>query len=222
MDTVRNSALRLCYNSYMNKRYILIVYRIFFALLGLSAVVTEIAIIVERGRFVPANFFSFFTIESNLLAILVLIISALVLARGKQGRLVAMLRGASTLNMIIVGVVFSLLLSGLEVELTAAPWDNIVLHYILPVVVSLDWLMDTPKLRVAFRQTFVWMVFPVVYVVYSLIRGYFVGWYPYPFLDPNNHGYGGVAITSIILLLGTAGLAWLLAWSTRRKVSTKK
>ena len=139
----------------------LIAYRIFFALLGLSAIVTEIAIIVERGRFVPANFFGFFTIESNLFAIPVLIISALVLARGKQGRLAAMLRGASTLNMIIVGVVFSLLLSGLDVELTAAPWDNIVLHYILPVVVALNWLMDTPKLRVAFRQAFVWMLFPV-------------------------------------------------------------
>ena len=200
----------------------LIAYRIFFALLGLSAIVTEIAIIVERGRFVPANFFSFFTIESNLFAIFVLIISALALARGKQGRLVAMLRGASTLNMIIVGIVFSLLLSGLDVELTAAPWDNIVLHYILPVVVALDWLIDTPKVRIIFRQTAVWIVFPVVYVVYSLIRGHFVGWYPYPFLDPNTHGYEGVAITSGVLLLGTAGLAWVLAWSTRRKASTKK
>lgn len=206
----------------MNRKNTTIAYRLFFALLGLSAVVTEIAVLIERGKFVPANFFSFFTIESNLFAVVILILSALALARGKQGKAIAMLRGASTLYMIVVGVVFSLLLSGLDVELTAVPWDNTVLHYILPIVVALDWLLDIPKVRIAFKQALVWVAFPIVYVVYSLIRGNAIGWYPYPFLNPDTHGYASVITTSIILTVGAAVLACVLAWSTRRQRTVKK
>lgn len=206
----------------MDKKQMLIGYRIFFALLGLSAIVTEIAVLIERGRLVPANFFSFFTIESNTFAALVLILSALALARGKQSGLITLLRGASTLYMIIVGVVFSLLLAGLDVELTAVPWDNIVLHYIMPVVVALDWLLDIPKVRIPFRQALIWVAFPVAYVVYSLIRGHFVEWYPYPFLNASEHGYTSVMLTSVMLALGAAGLACVLAWSTRWRSAAKR
>jgi hypothetical protein len=206
----------------MNKKYTLIGYRIFFALLGLSAIVTEIAVLIERGRFVPANFFSFFTVESNILAVLILILSALALARGKQGRFIAMLRGGSTLNMIVVGIVFSLLLSGLDVELTAVPWDNTVLHYIMPVAVALDWLIDIPKVRISFKRALIWVTFPIAYAAYSLIRGHFVGWYPYPFLNPGINGYTSVIITSILLGLGGAALALALAWSTRWRSTVKK
>src|SRR5688572_23655520 len=114
-----------------HKRPLLISYKIFFGLLGLSAIVTEIAVLVERGRFIPSNFFSFFTIESNLFAVLILLLSALALSRDSKSKREDIVRGANTLNMVVVGIVFPLLLSGLKnVEFTAVPWDNIVLHYI--------------------------------------------------------------------------------------------
>ncbi len=122
-----------------------------------------------------------------------------------------MIRGASTLFMAIVGIVFPLLLSGLEnVEFTAVPWDNIVLHYVMPIVVVLDWLLDLPKTRVTFRRGLIWIVFPITYVVYSLIRGGIVGWYPYPFLNPGPHGYAPVAITSLGLVIVTIVLVWAM------------
>lgn len=195
----------------MYKKEIIIGYRIFFALLAFSSIVTEIAVLIERGRFNPANFFSFFTIESNAIALAVFMASAFVLARGKQSGIITVLRGASTFNMILVGVVFSILLSGLDVELTAVPWDNIVLHYIMPVVVALDWFIDQPERgRVSFRQGLVWMVFPLLYVIYSLVRGAFVGWYPYPFLNPVVQGYPRVALTSLCIAIGGCGLVWML------------
>jgi len=196
---------------FMNRENTIISSRVFFALLGFSAIITEVATIVERGRFIPANFFSFFTVESNLLAVVVLLLSALALSRGRENRTLALLRGANTLNMIIVGVVFSLLLSGLDTELTAVPWDNIVLHYIMPVVVALDWFACLPRSPVSFRSSLLWLIFPIAYVVYSLTRGYIVGWYPYPFLDPSQHGYLPVAVTCLVLAVVMVGLAWLLA-----------
>ncbi|MDD8018284.1 MAG: Pr6Pr family membrane protein [Bacteroidota bacterium] len=205
----------------MAKRYIFTGYRIFFGLLAFSAVVTEMATLIERNRFVPFNFFSFFTIESNLFAVVVFMMSSLWLEQGKQEKRLAMLRGASTLYMAITGIVFSLLLSGLDVELTAVPWDNTVLHYIMPLAVAAYWLIDPLKERITFTQASSWLVFPIVYVLYTLIRGHFVNWYPYPFLNPNEHGYIGVAITSIAIALGAAALVWVLTLFTGRDTAKK-
>ncbi len=54
--------------------------------------------------------------------------------------------------------------------------------------------------------------FPIGWVIYTMIRGVVVGWYPYPFLDPSiapGLGYRGVAvyviaIAAFILLVGSA------------------
>ena len=207
--------------SLMNKRDALTGCRVLFGLLGFSAVVTEIATLVERGGFSLTNFLSYFTVESNSLAAAILILSALALAGGKQGRLIAMLRGASTLNMILVGVLFTLLLSGIEdAEFTAVPWDNIVLHYMMPIVVAVDWFIDIPEVRIPFKQALVWLLFPMAYLIYNLIRGHVVSWYPYSFLDPSNHGYISVATLSVALALAAAGLAWVLARFTVRGAAT--
>ena len=195
----------------MTKKHILISYKTFFALLGFSAIVTEIATIVERGRFIPANFFSFFTIESNIFAVVVFLMSALAIASGKQGRGLTMLRGAATLYMVTTGIVFALLLAGIEgIVLTAVPWDNMVLHYLIPVAALVDWFIDPPKSRIRFKKALVWMVFPLTYVAYSLIRGPFVDWYPYPFLNPATNGYGGVAVVSVGIATTVLVLIWLL------------
>lgn len=195
----------------MTKKHILITYKIFFALLGFSAIVTEIATLVERGRLIPANFFSFFTIESNMFAVAIFLLSAIAVAGSKKAMHLTMLRGAATLYMVTTGIVFAVLLAGIEgMVLTAVPWDNIVLHYIIPIAVLVDWFIDPPKNRIRFKKALVWMIFPLAYVAYSLIRGPIVGWYPYPFLDPATNGYGGVAITGIGIAVTALVLIWLL------------
>ena len=107
------------YNHTMDKRYLLMGYRVCFGLLAFGAIVTEAATLIERGRLIPLNFFSFFTVEANSFAVFVFILSSMALTQGKG---VALLRGASTLYMAITGVFFTLLLSGLEgAEFTAVP-----------------------------------------------------------------------------------------------------
>src|SRR5689334_7016109 len=169
----------------------LLVAKVAFALLGFSAVVTELATLAERDRLVASNFFSFFTIQSNLLAVVALLLGACSRSTGSRRDLLDWFRGAATLYMVITGIVFSLLLSGLEdAELTAVPWDNVVLHYVMPVVLLGDWLVDRPDRPVPFTRALVWLVFPLAYLAYSLIRGPIVDWYPYPFLDASVKGYG--------------------------------
>ena len=202
----------------MKSKNMLISYKIMFALLGFSAVVTEIATLLERGLFNPFNFFSYFTIQSNIFAFTILILSAIATTSNRRSSKLNLLRGAATLYMVITGIVFAVLLAGVEgAILTAVPWDNIVLHYIMPVALLVDWLIDKPNKSIAFKKSLVWLIYPVIYVVYSLTRGHFVDWYPYPFLDPNINGYVGVLLTG----LGVAGLTLILMYALTKFTRTK-
>jgi hypothetical protein len=199
-----------------NKKLIAL-YRLFFGVLGLSAVATEIAVLLQRGTFMPANFFSFFTIQSNILASVILLVGAALLIMGKPP-LGVMWRGAATLYMAVTGIIFALLLSGLDAGvLTAVPWDNTVLHYIMPIAVFGDWLIDRPKQQIRFKQALVWLIYPIAYLAYSLIRGHFVGWYPYPFLDASEKGYTAVGIVSIVVALVVMGIALIITRFGRHK-----
>ncbi|MBH2007319.1 Pr6Pr family membrane protein [Candidatus Saccharibacteria bacterium] len=201
-----------------NKKF-LIGYKLFFSLLGFGAIITEIATTVERGNFSPTNFFSYFTIETNILVTLTLLLSAIAIAAGKNSKLDT-LRSAVTVYILIVGIGFSVLLAGIEgIVLTAVPWDNTVLHYILPIAVLVDFLIDRPKRKLSFKKSLVWLLFPVTYLIYSLLRGGLIGWYPYPFLNPDIEGYGAVAITVAGLLALSLVLIWIV---TRLTVSGGK
>jgi hypothetical protein len=120
-------------------------------------------------------------------------------------------RGAATLYMVLTGVVFATLLSRLDPRLlTAVPWDNTVLHYIMPIVLLIDWVIDGPANSPTLRMILLWLAYPVVYVVYTLVRGHFVDWYPYPFLNPTNGGYDSIAVVSVFIALFAASAAVLL------------
>lgn len=195
----------------MKKNY-LTGYKLVFGLLGFSALITEMVATVERGTFNAGNFFSFFTVESNILAVVAFLAGALAVYAGKKSAWLDYFRGAVTFFMVVTGIVFSILLSGLQgVELTAVPWDNIVLHYIIPIAIAIDWIMDRPRKRFEFRQALAWMIFPIAYLIYSLARGAVVNWYPYPFLNPDNGGYTQVLITSLMIAVGGLILVYVVS-----------
>ncbi len=200
------------------KKIPLIAYKTFFALLGFAAIITEIAVTIERGVFNPANFFSFFTIQNNILVVVTLLLSALVVASGKSKRWLDVLRSITTVYILVVGIGFAVLLSGLQgVALTAVPWDNTVLHYIVPIAVLIDFIIDRPSRKLSFKKALIWIAYPLLYVVYTLVRGPITGWYPYPFLNPANGGYGPVLVSVAGLLLLGIIIIWFVTWVTSWK-----
>jgi hypothetical protein len=187
-----------------------------FAFLGFSALVTEVATLTARHRFNAADFFSYFTVEANTLAIVSLVLSAFASATGRTSRRLDYFRGAVTLFMTTTILIFIVLLSGYpSSELTAVPWDNTVLHYIMPIVIIIDWLIASRMAPITYRSALVWLAFPLAYLGYSLIRGPIAHWYPYPFMNPATHGYLGVAITSVVIAVILAGLTWVIATVAR-------
>ena len=141
--------------------------RISLALVCLVSILVQLAQSLERPSFNPANFFSFFTIQSNILAAAILLTLGIAYFSGQADRKsIAWLRGAGTLYMTTTGIVYVLLLSGLEASLqTPIPWVNTVLHYLMPAAMLADWLIDPPRRRITFRQALAWLIFPVLYVI---------------------------------------------------------
>jgi hypothetical protein len=46
------------------------------------------------------------------------------------------------------------------------------------------------------------VIYPLAWTVLTLIRGALDGWYPYPFLDPANGGYGALVTTTVGIVVG--------------------
>jgi hypothetical protein len=186
--------------------------RLFFAGVVLVAIATQLISLAGQGTLDPFNYFSYFTIDSNLIAAAVLIVGA---ARWNLPNTDGfdLVRGAAVVYMSITGIVFTLLLSNTDVD-TAIRWVNTVVHELMPLVLLADWLVTPPSAKLQLRQGLLWLSFPLVWIVYTIIRGAIVDRYPYPFLDPVNGGYGSVAVYCIAILVAmivvsaiTVGLA---------------
>jgi len=178
------------------------------------------------------NFFSFFTIQANIASAVTLAIGAVLLIRGDADavdpRWYGVLRACVTTYMVTTGVVYNLLLRGVELpQGSTLGWSNEVLHVIIPIVLLLDWLFAPGRRRLGWGTVGIIVIYPIVWIVYTLIRGPFIfndltqamGWYPYPFLNPlGEGGYGTVVLYSalIAVLIAGAGVGVVAVSRVRR------
>jgi hypothetical protein len=90
-----------------------------------------------------------------------------------------------TLYIAITGVVFAILLSGLQEELdTHIGWVNFVVHTLIPIVLVVDWLVEPARRRLPIWVGGAWLSYAAAWFVYTLARGAAVDWYPHPFVEP--------------------------------------
>ncbi len=187
--------------------------RIGFGLLVLAALAFMIWTLVEEDSFNALNFFTFFTVLSNLLAAAVFLEGGRRQLSGSPG-VPDLWRGAAVGYMSVTYIVFAVLLRDLQEELqTHVAWVDSVLHRVMPIAVAVDWLVAPPRSAIPFRRALVWLVFPLGWTAFTLVRGAIDGRYPYPFLDPANGGYGAVALYCVAIFGLFVAIAWLVAWA---------
>lgn len=187
----------------------------------------------ENG--VPAvNFFSFFTVESNILTVAVFLIGAVLLIRSADPDPLwfGVGRAAVTAFMATTGIVYNTLLRGVEVsEGATLGWSNEIVHVIGPILIVLDWLFAPGRRALEWKHIWVVVTFPVVWAIYTMIRGPFVddptqavlnpdyagGWYPYPFLNPANSELGYVSVAFYVVLIAAVigGVGAAVIWVSR-------
>jgi len=180
------------------------------------------------------HFFSFFTIDSNILSVVALLIGAffLLFRKGENPAGYNLFLAAVATYMITTGVVYNLLLRGIDLpQGSTLAWSNEVLHVIAPLWLLIDWLLAPGRAPIANNQLWKILVFPLVWCVYTLVRGPLVAdtvygnpyWYPYPFLNPNTseQGYVTVAFYVILITLVISAAAAGVLWVSRRPALIK-
>jgi hypothetical protein len=176
------------------------------------------------------NFFSFFTIDSNVGTVIVFLIGAVLLIRGvgDDPQWFAVLRASVTSYMAVTGIVYNMLLRGVNVsEGSVLPWSNEVLHVVGPLLMVIDWLFAPGRRQLGWKVIWIIVVFPLVWAVYTMIRGPLAyndvldvpTWYPYPFLNPANspEGYVSVAFYVVLIAAIIGGVGALVIWVSRRR-----
>lgn len=152
----------------------------------------------------------YFTVITNLIVALLFAWAAL------RGRASAFALGGATMAILLVGIVFALLLSGLLELSGGALLADFLLHKATPALAVIWWLAFAPKGGLTRRDPFVWVLYPLAYFAYALIRAQLDGRYPYPFMDAGRIGWvqtwlNGVEVAAGFLLAGL-----LLVWLDRR------
>ena len=170
----------------------------------LAAIIGQFSFTAARVPINPFNFFGYFTIQSNIIALVALMASAyFIFLRQHQPDWVIYLRGVATALMAIVGIVYNTLLAGADLAGSfSLQWSNNVLHIVIPVYLLLDWVLFADRGPLVYRRLWLVLIYPIVWLIVIVIRGATDGWVPYPFLDPAN-GYGVVTVYCIAIAVIT-------------------
>ena len=182
------------------------------ALLGLALVGSVIWQVADRIRvdlFRPTEYFAYFSITSAIFAGVVLLISGLVLLRGKsESERLNIIRLIAVVSMIIVGVVYHALLgdSALDPRDYGYDWPrvpNAIIHTYAPILIVLDYLISLKGPRPKLRQALWVVIYPLAWLGLSIIRGLSDGWWPYWFINPGSEG-GVVGMLTYIAIIAVA------------------
>ncbi|WP_184548682.1 Pr6Pr family membrane protein [Mucilaginibacter sp. FT3.2] len=145
---------------------------------------------------------SFFTILSNILVGCCLLAIVLKPASAFQKFFAAnSVVTATALYITIVGLVYNTVLRSLWVPPGLFALTNELTHLFNPIAFIVFWLIFVPKEKLNLSQALSWLWFPLLYLVYALIRGALYRLYPYPFLNVDKLGYQSVLINSFFVMI---------------------
>ena len=164
------------------------------------------------------NFFSFFTVLTNTLAVVVL--SYALVKRDSPAKRFFLAPGISsgiTVSIVLVSLAYNLLLRHLWQPEGFQFIADELLHDVMPVLFFIYWWRCVPKGNLHLKHIGGWVSYPLVYFAYVLLRGDLLGQYQYPFIDVGTLGYpqvfvnaGGILAGFIAIALAVVGLDKLI------------
>lgn len=160
------------------------------------------------------SFFSYFTVLTNTLVATVL--TCAVTRRESAAQrwfLQPWVSSAIAVSITMVGLAYSLLLRHLW---HPQGWQFIadeLLHDVMPLLFLGYWWCCVPKGTLRLWHLPLWLIYPLVYFIYALLRGHLLGAYAYPFIDVAVLGYpqvlinaGGILVGFVLIALALIGL----------------
>ena len=176
--------------------------------IGMAALAAQLGLRLGRGQGLLTSLWGmtgFFTILTNML------MAATMLGIAATGRRPSFgWMSMLTMSMIMVALVYHGLLAGLVAFTGLRWWVDQALHSILPALMLWFWLMETTRQDPREGRPLTWLVWPLLYALYAMIRGALTGRYPYPFLNIDQLGIGAVTLNMAGLLAAFLALALVL------------
>lgn len=158
------------------------------------------------------RFFSYFTVATNIIVAVTLTAIAFFPAT-RLGEFFTRrtVQAAVASYISIVGIVYSLFLRDVwDPQGWQAVADH-ALHDAMPLAFVIYWVGFAPKNGLTWLDPFKWLVYPAVYIAYSLIRGAIVSWYPYWFVDVIQVGYPTALTNTTFVVLAFAVIGFIYA-----------
>lgn len=198
------------------------IFLLVLVILGWFALVAQLyLILLNRSTTVLSTiirYVSFFTILTNFLVV----VCSTVLLFYKKGRWVTFFYNPKTLTAIvmyitIVGLVYNLILRFLWQPEGLQLIVDELLHSAIPLLFIIFWSVFVPKAFLKAKDILPWLLYPLIYIIYILIRGSVNDVYPYPFIDVAALGYGKVIFNSGMLVIVFVIFSLLFVWMDRKK-----
>jgi hypothetical protein len=166
----------------------------------LVTLVTQVVDLAAHDALEPAEYFASFTIDTTILEIALLALTGWsAITRSRDDVLLTAAALAVVPYAMVTGIVYNVTLRGLPPEgYQAVGWPNEVMHVAVPVLLVVDWfllrLLDAGRPALPWWSVWLALGFPSVWILLTMLRGAVTGWYPYPFLEPDNpDGVVGIA-----------------------------
>ncbi|MGF6088140.1 Pr6Pr family membrane protein [Pseudomonas sp. 18173] len=157
------------------------------------------------------SFFSYFTVLGNTLVATVLTCETT--SRESAARrwfLQPWVSSGVAVSIAVVGLAYNVLLRHLWHPEGWQWLADELLHDVMPLLYLGYWWCCVPKGTLRLGHIALWVIYPLVYFAYSLLRGHLLAVYPYPFIDVERLGYPQVFINAGGLLAGFVAIALLL------------
>ena len=157
------------------------------------------------------SFFSYFTVLSNTLVATVL--TCELTSRESAARrwfLQPWVSSGIAVSIAVVGLAYSLLLRHLWHPEGWQLLADELLHDIMPLLFLVYWWCCVPKGTLRLGHIALWVMYPLVYFAYALLRGHLLAAYPYPFIDVSTLGYPQVFLNAAGILAGFVVIALLV------------
>ena len=183
------------------------IYLVIVAIVGWFALILQFYLMIQNRKVsIPETtirFFSFYTILTN---ILIALYSTFLLLKPDSGWGKYFSRPsvatAITIYILVVGITYNLILRQIW---NPQGWDKVadeLLHLAIPILFLVYWLIFVPKGTLKSGNVFPWLIYPLVYFIWTMIFGTLSGFYPYFFIDVNELGFGKVLLNSGVLTSG--------------------
>lgn len=187
------------------------------------SIVVQITDRVVNNAFDPAEYFSYFTIQSCLINIVVLTVGGVMaFRRDSDTVLYTMMRMSVVAYAVVTAGVYNALLRNIPYEgFQGVQWPNEVIHVWIPIYIALDWLLASGRPALGWTGLRVVIIYPLAWLAYTMVRGAITAYYPYPFLEPAT---GWVSVGAYIVgisafIIGIAALAIAYGrWRAGRRV----